>query len=165
MALVIEDGSIVPGADSYATAAELAVYAANYGKTIPAEEMAQETLLRRAALEMEAIPWRGQATSSAQALAWPRGGVRRQNWDIPSNTIPPQIKAGQMALATEIHADDLAPPELKKGAVTREKVEGAVERQYAEASASISRPAAKRQSIAQFAGLQESGSQISLRRG
>lgn len=163
MALVIEDGSIVPGAESYATAAELAVYAANFGKTIPADDVAREVLLRRAALEMEAIPWRGQAANSAQALAWPRGGVRRQNWDIPSDVIPPQIKAGQMALAAEIHVDDLVDPETKRGAVVSETV-GPLSRTYAAASKSASKPAATRQSYAQFTGLAESGSQIKLSR-
>lgn len=47
MALVIETGQVVPGADSFATAAELVTYAANFGKTVPVDEVAQEELLRR----------------------------------------------------------------------------------------------------------------------
>ena len=104
------------------------------------------------------------AVSRDQSLSWPRAGVKRNGWVLLSDDIPPQIKAGQMALAAEIHADDLAPPELKKGAVTLDRVDGAVTRQYAAASASASKAAAGRQSVAQFSGLLESSGQINLRR-
>jgi len=164
MALVIETGLIVPGAESFATAAELVTYAENFGRVIPADTPSQEALLRRAALEMNAKPWKGRTVSQLQALAWPRYEVCLNKWLLPSNTIPAQVKAGQMALATEIHADDLAPPELKKGAVIKELVEGAVERQYTTAAPNIAKAAATRQSYAQFAGLLESSSQVSLRR-
>jgi hypothetical protein len=165
MALVIETGLIVPGAESFATAAELASYAGNFGKTIPAEVPQQEALLRRAALQMGSMPWKGRAASRDQALSWPRYDACRNGWVMPSDTIPTQIKAGQLALAAEIHSDDLAPPESKKGAVVRNRVEGAVDVQYAPAAASVSRPAAIRQSDAQFVGLLESSSQIKMVRG
>lgn len=163
--LIIETGQIVPGADSFATAAELVTYAGNYGKTIPATEAAQESILRRAALEMQAMPWYGTLVSLDQALSWPRYDVYRGDWLLPSNAIPAQIKAGQMALAAEIHADDLDPPELRAGAVTKERVEGAVDVQYGRAPKSLNKPASVRQSYAQFAGFLESSSQIQLVRG
>src|SRR3990167_7185337 len=118
MALTIEDGSVVPGADSFALASELVTYAANFGRTIPATEGAQESLLRRAYLQMIALPWKGGAVSPDQT-----------------------------------------------GAVTKERVEGAVEVQYSPASARASKPAATRQSYAQFAGFLESSSQVQLVRG
>lgn len=164
MALTIENGSIVAGADSLATAAELVIYAANFGRTIPATEAAQESLLRRAALEMNALPWNGTLVSVDQALAWPRYDVKRGSWLLPSDEIPAQIKAGQMALATEIYADDLAPPELKVGAIESEKV-GPISTTFAKVATSVSRPAATRQSYAQFAGLMASRNQIKLSRG
>ena len=51
MALVIEDGSGKADADSFATAAELAQFATDYGFTIPAGTADQEALLRRASLK------------------------------------------------------------------------------------------------------------------
>lgn len=164
MALVIETGAVVPGAESFATAAELVTYAANFGRTIPVEEVAQEALLRRAALQMSAMPWKGGLVSELQALAWPRYDVHRENWLVPSDAIPAQIKAGQMALATEIHADDLAPPELKSGAVTREKV-GPIDTEYAAVSTYTARPASTRQSYAQFGPFLQASNQIRLARG
>lgn len=161
MALVIETGEVVPGAESFATAAELVTYAMNFGKAVPADELVQEALLRRAALQMSALPWKGRMVSRVQALAWPRADVKRQGWVLPYNEIPAQVKAGQLALAAEIHADDLSPPEQRLGAISREKV-GPLETEYSAASAMTTKPAAMRQSYAQFAGLLESSSQVNL---
>lgn len=163
MSLIIETGAGLLDADSYATAAEFVTYAANFGRTIPDDVPAQEALLRRAALQMESLPWKGQATYSTQALAWPRGEVCRQRWEIPSNVIPPQIKAGQMALAAEIHADDLIDPATKQGAIVEDTV-GPITTKFAAASAVITKAAAIRQSYAQFTGLVQSSSQVSLSR-
>lgn len=164
MSLVIETGQIVEGADSFATAAELVTYAANYGRTIPSETAAQESLLRRAALQMSAMSWKGGLVDELQSLSWPRYDVYRDNWLVPSDSIPAQIKAGQMALAAEIHADDLAPPELKVGAIESEKV-GPISSTYSKAAAYISRPAATRQSYAQFGPFLEASNQVKLVRG
>lgn len=161
--LIIENGTIVAGAESFATAAELVAYAANFGRVIPADTPSQEALLRRAALQMDALNWKGRAVNRDQALVWPRFNVCRNGWVLPSNTIPAQIKAGQMALATEIHADDLSPPEQRLGAISREKV-GPLETEYSTASPIISKAAAVRQSYAQFSGLLQSSSQVSLSR-
>ena len=165
MALVIESGLIVAGADRYVTAAELVTYAANYGLTIPADEPAQESLLRRGYLEMTSMPWKGHAVSADQTGAWPRYGVCRNGFTIASDVIPAQVKQGQMALAAEIYRDDIDPPAQRKGAVTKNRVEGAVEQQYAEAKTSATKAAAVRQSSAQFAGLLESSNQLKLVRG
>ncbi|MBD1589784.1 DnaT-like ssDNA-binding protein [Pseudomonas typographi] len=163
MALIIEDGSVVPGAESYATAAELATYSTNFGKTIPADEAAQESLLRRASLQMEAIPWKGCTVRYDQPLAWPRAEVYKNGFELLSNRIPPQVKAGQMALAAEIYADDLVDPATKQGAAIRKKV-GPLEFEYAAANSNVTKAAAVRQSYAQFAGLVQSSGQIKLSR-
>ena len=141
MSLIIEGGTGKPDADSFATAAELVSYAANYGATIPADEPAQESLLRRAALAMDGYTWKGTRTNGEQALSWPRRDVDIDGEIKPSDFIPVRIKSGQMALAAEIHADDIDPVDKRTGAVTRERVEGAVEVQYAAASSSSQKPA------------------------
>lgn len=152
--LIIEEGAGVPDAESYASAAELVVYAGKFGVTVPLEEAAQEALLRRAALVMEGMSWKGKKTSGDQALAWPRRGVELDHEIKPDNLIPARIKCGQMALAAEIHADDIDPIEQRKGAVTKEKVDGAVEREYAvipHLSSSLRAAAPIRPSEMQFA--------------
>ncbi|QKF52816.1 DnaT-like ssDNA-binding protein [Pseudomonas graminis] len=152
--LIIEDGAGVPEAESYASAAELGVYAGKFGVTVPVEEAAQEALLRRAALVMEGMNWKGKKTSSDQALAWPRRGVELDRAIQADNYLPVRIKCGQMALAAEIHADDIDPIEQRKGAVTKEKVDGAVERDYAvinTTSPRLTAAAPDRPSVTQFA--------------
>lgn len=179
MALIIEDGTIVEGADSFATAAELVTYADNYGLTIPAVTADQERLLRRAALQMSALSWKGQIVSAAQSLSWPRRDVYIGQgsgliWNrpstiindylVPQNAIPSQIKAGQMALCAEIYADDLVNPETKQGAITSETV-GPLSQTYAEAQSWVTKPAATRQSYAQFGPYLNAANQIRTARG
>lgn len=130
--LIIESGQGLADAESYATAAELVSYAEKYGRTIPATEPAQEALLRRSADAMNGMKWKGKKSHSTQALAFPRSGAEVDGEIKPSTLIPRQIQYGQMALAVEIHADDVDPPTLRTGAVIKERVEGAVEVQYAE---------------------------------
>jgi hypothetical protein len=129
--LIIEDGTSRPDAESYATAQELGAYATRYGVTVPQDEVAREALLLRAALVMEGLSWKGGKTRRDQALAWPRRGVRVDQENMGDDFLPVRIRMGQMALAAEIHADDIDPPEKRKGAVVRERVDGAVEREYA----------------------------------
>ncbi|WP_122510235.1 DnaT-like ssDNA-binding protein [Pseudomonas viridiflava] len=152
--LIIEDGTGVAAAESYATAEELARYALKFGATIPAEQVAQEALLRRAALAMDGMTWKGRKSSSEQALAWPRREIRLDGENKPERYLPARIQYGQMALAAEIHVDDIDPIDKRKGAVTKEKVDGVVEREYATISNTSSRllPAApERPSATQFA--------------
>lgn len=154
MAVIVEDGTGKPDADSYATAAEFASYAARYGVTIPADPVAQEALLRRAALAMDAMKWKGCRVNPDQALAWPRRDVVIDHEFKPSNYIPARIQYGQLALAAEIYTDDIDPVDQRKGAVILDRVEGAVTREYAPIASTSSRllPAApERPSRAQFA--------------
>jgi hypothetical protein len=131
MTLIIEDGTGKPDAESYASAEDLAMYAVKFGVTIPTEVPAQEALLRRAALAMDGMTWKGRKYNSEQALSWPRRGVELDYEIKPDNYMPARIQYGQMALAAEIHQDDIDPVEKRKGAVLLDRVEGAVTRQYA----------------------------------
>lgn len=130
--LIIEDGSGKPDAESFASTESLVMYAGKFGRTIPATEAEQEALLRRAAVQMMALKWKGNKSSSAQGLPWPRRGAQVDGEILSPTYIPARIEYGQMALAVEIHADDIDPPAQRTGAVVKERVEGAVEVQYAE---------------------------------
>lgn len=152
--LIIEDGTGKPDAESYASAEDLALYAVKFGVTIPVDELTQEALLRRAALAMDGMTWKGRKTSSEQALSWPRREVLLDHEIKPNNYLPARIQYGQMALAAEIHQDDIDPIEKRKGAVTLERVEGAVTREYAtipNASSRLLPAAPDRPSATQFA--------------
>jgi len=154
MALIIEDGTGKPDAESYASAEDLALYAVKFGTVIPAGVTEQEALLRRAALAMDGKTWKGRKMSSEQALSWPRREVLLDQEIKPNNYLPARIQYGQMALAAEIHQDDIDPVEKRKGAVLLDRVEGAVTRQYAAIPSTSNRllPAAPdRPSATQFA--------------
>lgn len=179
MALIIEDGSIVPGANSFATAAELAAYADDYGLTIPATEPEQERLLRRAALQMQALSWKGRIVELDQPLAWPRVGVSREGsrgliwgrnldfgeeYEVASNVIPAGVKQGQMALAAEIYEDDQTPAEDARGPIVSETV-GPLSTTYGKAQSWQLRPAATKQSYANFGPYLQAANQVRLARG
>lgn len=132
--LIIEDGSVVAGADSFASAADLVLFAGQFGLGIPADELSQESLLRRAALAMHAIPWQGTVTDPVQPLVWPRIGVLVNGVYIASNVIPGRIANGQMMLAAEIHAENQQAVATEKGAVIEETVSGAVTIRYSDTS-------------------------------
>ena len=154
MALIIETGAGVAGADSFATVAEFATYAANYGRTVTDDTTEVEALLRRAALQMDYIQWKGCGVTRDQSLSWPRYGVLVNRWELPSTEIPAKVKLGQMALAAELYEDDSAPAELTQGPIVREKV-GPLETEYGAAPSSLTKPVAARQSYAFFAAYVE----------
>lgn len=131
--LIIETGAGVMDADSYASDAEFAAMAEAMGWAVPADEIAREALLRRAALQMDALAWQGERAHSRQALAWPRRGVVREGIAVAADSIPANIKRGQMALAAELHAFEVAQAKAASttGAIVREQVD-ALSVQYAE---------------------------------
>lgn len=162
--LTIENGTIVTGADSYATLAEFIDYSANYGVTIPDDDVTLESLLRRAYIQMDGMAWKGCPASGDQTGAWPRYEVMRNGYGVDSSSIPAQIKLGQMALAAEIYADDLDPPEGRLGQVKSETV-GPLKTEYASAPNYRARPAASRRSSAHFTGFLNSSTQVRVVRG
>lgn len=164
MALTIEDGTIVADADSFATLDEFISYSANYGVTIPDDEVDLEALLRRAYLQMDGMDWNGRAVNALQTGPWPRECAYRNEFLIDSDSIPAQIKLGQMALAAEIYADDQDPPEGRIGAVKSETV-GPISTTYATAPNYKARPAAGRRSFAHFSGFLNASTRIRLSRG
>ena len=151
MALIVEDGTIVANADTFATLSELTDYANNYGVTIPDDDVTLEALLRRAFLQMIGMSWKGTTVNASQNGAFPRYNLYRNGFYISSSEVPQQIKMGQMALAAEIYADDLDPPEGRQGAVKSETV-GPLTTSYATAPNYKARPAAARRSFSHFSG-------------
>ncbi|WP_440466877.1 DnaT-like ssDNA-binding protein [Pseudomonas sp. YH-1] len=150
MALVIETGAGLPDADSFATVDELVQFASDYGWTIPDDTTAREAILRRAGVAMWGMEWVGTQLHDEQGLPWPRNYAIRRGFMADGASLPRNIKMGQMALACEIHQDDIDPPEERQGAISREKV-GPLETEYSELNSYKAKPAAGRQSSGFFA--------------
>lgn len=102
MALTIEDGTGVANADSYVTVAECEAFAiAYFGSSLSGSSTAKEAALRRAALFMDSLPWKGHRTFGRnQGLAWPRKDVTDgEENEIPEGEIPEEVKNAQHIFA------------------------------------------------------------------
>jgi hypothetical protein len=133
-ALIVENGTIVPNADSFVSQAEYAAYAALISANIDGAE-SQKVALRKAAIYIGTFEGRlkGQLVSRNQPLAYPRQNLVLEGFEWADNEIPRQVKLCQMQLAIDIQAgiDIYNPPQSDSVAVKKERVEGAVSVEYA----------------------------------
>lgn len=130
--LVIEDGTIVDGADSLVTVAELRAHVDAYGGVIPAADPDCESLLRRAGIELWNRPWAGELVDAGQPLPWPRTGVTVAGTELADSAIPADVKRGQMALAVEMLADEAAGRSASDQLVLGKSIAGAISYTYSE---------------------------------
>lgn len=106
MALIIEDGTGVAGANSYVTVAEFEAYALERGVTLTGTPTSEQLLIR-AMDYLESLSYIGEIASMGQALQWPRYGVYIDCYYFISNTtIPNLLKNAQMATAISIDQGD-----------------------------------------------------------
>lgn len=127
MALTIETGAGVAGADSYATKAQQDAWALAYHGE---ETGADEPAMRRAFAFMNTLQWVGERTNGrAQGGAWPRAGVD----DIADDEIPAEVIFAQHAFArAEFQSPGILTPAIVfNERVKREKV-GPLETEYAD---------------------------------
>ena len=135
MALTIEDGTVVPGADSFATVAEADTYAPLLGLSLPVAEVDKEVNLRKAVIYLNSIEHRlkGTRKSEDQELCFPRDNIDLYGKDV-SGTIPTLLKHAQIILSVEYKDNDL----LESGdgkEVLKEKT-GELETEYAQSGIS-----------------------------
>lgn len=116
--------------NSYASVIDLKAFADSRGYTIPTDDAECAQLLVQAMDYLEGLAWRGERGVSSQPLSWPRTGLRFDGVDLPDDAIPKQLVSVQCRLAVESQEIDLVPSVAGGGAVTMERVEGAVTVQY-----------------------------------
>lgn len=109
MALEIEDGTGKSNAQSYASVQNLKDHAARRRLTIPTSNPDLEGLLIKAMDAMRGLDYVGSKATKAQALDWPRCGVKVNGFYFGSNEIPPALIEAQCALAVEAQKTDLLP--------------------------------------------------------
>jgi hypothetical protein len=133
-ALIVETGAIVANADSFVTQADFATYAASLGVVLGTVE-AQKLALRNAAIYIGTFEPRlkGDKVERGQPLSYPRQNLILENFDWSDDEIPRQVQLCQMQLAIDINAgiDLYNLPASPSTSVKREKVDGAVEVEYA----------------------------------
>ena len=124
MALIVETGAIVPGAESYISVADCDIYHGNRNNALWTGATAvKEAALRKATsyIDNKYLPrWLGFRKEYNQPLRWPRGGVPVADSALGSlayldnDTIPPQLKDATCEAAIRFLSGDLA-PDLKRG--------------------------------------------------
>ncbi len=108
MALVIEDGSIVENANSYATDTEFVAYAKERGLTIPSTSSDRSILLVLAKDYIDGLKIQGKRTDpDNQYLSFPRYDVYAFDRCIASDEIPKEWKWAQMEAAIAAHTQSL----------------------------------------------------------
>lgn len=132
MALVIEDGSIVAGATSLVTRAEIIAYAAARGVTI-ADDTAADVLAIKAMDYLWSLCYKGDLVDEAQTTPFPRSGlVDGDTVDGYAYTIPAGMKNAQLQLSLDVfNGVDLTPSANPAANLKRSKV-GPLEREFFE---------------------------------
>ena len=125
MSLIVEDGSIVTGAESYITVAEASTYHSNRGNATWAaltSDAVREQCLRKATDFMRQAyrsRWQGYKVNEDQALDWPRYGVEVEGYAVDSDIVPTEIKNACAELALKASAAELN-PDLTQGVLSEQ---------------------------------------------
>ena len=101
MALIIEDGTIVAGANTYIDVATANIILAYFN--MPSLSISNdEASLTAAAQYLESFRdrYKGSKVSSAQSLQFPRINLTIDGFDFPSDEIPEQLKKAQAIAAS-----------------------------------------------------------------
>ena len=102
MALVIEDGTIVAGANSYIDLPDTKAYAEARGVDLGTDDAVIEQRLLIAMDYLESLNYKGTRTDpDEQLLAWPRVGVTFDGRTFGDHVIPQKLKSAQAQLTVE----------------------------------------------------------------
>ncbi|WP_034913022.1 DnaT-like ssDNA-binding protein [Erwinia sp. 9145] len=118
-----------PDFNSYASVSDLRDFSTARGYDIPTDDTTCKQLLVQAMDYLDSVNWKGSRSAIGQPLAWPRDRVFIDGEEIDKSIIPTRIKQAQCRLAVEAQETDLNPTQ-SGGAVTMERIEGAVTVQY-----------------------------------
>jgi hypothetical protein len=131
--IIVEDGTLVTSANSYASVATLTTYAGDRGVTIAATD--EEDLLIEAMDYIESLEYIGAQYTEDQALVWPRSGaVKKKRWTYEVTEIPQDLIDGLCETALAIDAGNSPINDIDRTTI-KEKV-GDLEVEYKAGSAS-----------------------------
>lgn len=131
MAIVVEDGTQVAGANSYVSESELTTYASDRGITLSDSE---SVLIIKAMDYLNTLRYKGERVADDQSLPWPREGVYVDGVEIEKDEIPQRLKDAEMALALQIDSGN-DPDSTLSQEVKREKAD-VVEVEYQDGTSS-----------------------------
>ncbi len=93
MALVIETGALISGANSYVSVDEFIAWAEARGVSFTLDDSLIEQNILRAMDYFESLHFLGIKADENQALQWPRDRVYIDGYSVDSDEIPEQVKA------------------------------------------------------------------------
>ena len=134
MTLIIEDGSVVPNADSFVSVEDARAIAAELGISLPDDELKAESALRNGAIyivtQIESSVT-GLRVSPVQRLTFPRSGaISEYGFELANDEVPREAINSQIMAAVDI-GKGVDPRKIDNGLrVAGEKIDGAVERTY-----------------------------------
>lgn len=118
--LIVEDGSIVPGANSYASKEQVDDFLENEGIVPPTNVY---YLASKAAYRLDGkYSWLGRKVSKIQPMQWPRTGLGPCNIDIAMNVIPPQLIRAQLYFLADMLSNETEEGVRGDQALRRKKV-------------------------------------------
>lgn len=140
MSIIVEDGTIVTGAESYVTVDSADAYHSSRGNADwSGLDQVKEAALRKAASFLDGYyrgRWKGYRVDPLnQRMEWPRESVCVDDVQssiygalcLPSNVIPDRVKDAQCELALRAMSSDLAPD--IDGNIARERID-VIETEY-----------------------------------
>ncbi len=125
--LIVEDGTIVAGANSFVTEDQIVAYAAARGVTLAfntdTEKDAVAILGIKAADYLRIMPWRGEVVDVAQTMPWPRKNLNLPTSTWPEDQIPLAVIEAQLQLTLLANAGTvLIPTSSGIGYLIKEKI-------------------------------------------
>jgi hypothetical protein len=134
VSLIVENGSLPNGANSYVSVSDTRLFAAARGIALPSADAAVEVLLIKAMDYVESFrsEFQGAKLSAAQVLQWPRTGVVVDGFAVASTEIPAVLPKAQAQLACDVFALGTLTPVGSGRVVIEQRVEGAVDTKYAD---------------------------------
>lgn len=132
MAITVEDGSNVAGANSYVDLADARTLLQALGQDLDVVDATAEQQILNAARYVEAFRarYQGWKTTNGQPMQWPRSGVVIDDEYIDSDTIPQDLIDAQIFAAYEYAQGQTLQPSSPGQSVQSEEVVGAVKVSY-----------------------------------
>lgn len=119
--IIVEDGTGVPGANSYVSLEYVRSFASIRGVDLPEDDTELSYLIINSFDYIETFEFKGRKKELDQATQWPRSGVVIDGFVLPDDSIPDSLKKAQSQASVETLSGDLMPnPSL---AIKKEKVD------------------------------------------
>lgn len=132
--LIVEDGTIVAGANSFLSLVDARTLADNRGIDLPVDDDAAIDALIQGGIYVnnQESSLQGARVSADQTMCYPRSGVTKYTFDVASDSIPDEIKCAQVESAASIGAG-VNPYAVDTGKeVKLQEVTGSVKREFFE---------------------------------